>query len=45
MNLFFEINTRVWLKQLSTRYDRSVTLANIPEAEFQQLEKLGFQAV
>jgi glycosidase len=45
MNLIFEINTRVWLKQLSARYDRSMTLANIPDAEYQQLKKLGFQAV
>jgi len=45
MNLIFEINTRVWLKQLSTRYDRSITLANIPEKEYRNLKKLGFDAV
>lgn len=45
MNLIFEINTRVWLKTLSIRYSESITLADIPEEEYQKLEKLGFQVV
>src|SRR5689334_19585833 len=40
--LLYEINTRVWLKQLSTREGQAVTLANVPESEFAQWQRLGF---
>lgn len=45
MNLIYEINTHVWLKTLSGKYGKNITLANIPEKEIKQLKKLGFHAV
>lgn len=43
--LIYEINTRVWLKQVSAKYGRNITLANIPGEEIKQLKKIGFNAV
>ncbi|MDB6122549.1 MAG: alpha amylase catalytic region [Pedosphaera sp.] len=38
----YEINTRCWLRTLSEEQGRPVTLATVPETEFQQWLKLGF---
>ena len=38
----FQINTRVWLTQLSRQIGRQATLDDIPDAELDQLAKKGF---
>lgn len=43
--LIYEINTWVWLQELSRRYRRPVTLATVPEAEWQAIADLGFDTV
>ncbi len=43
--LLYEINTRCWLRALSNRAGRTITLANIPEAEFARWRELGFTHV
>lgn len=40
--LVFEINTRCWLRELSDRESRAITLANIPGSEFEVWQRLGF---
>jgi hypothetical protein len=40
--LLCEINTRCWLRELSDREGRGVTLANVPDAEFARWRGLGF---
>ena len=40
--LLYEINTRCWLRDLSERHQRDITLATVPAAEFAQWQKLGF---
>jgi len=43
--LIFEINTWTWLNALSRSYNRHVTLASIPAAEYDKLARQGFDAV
>jgi len=38
----YEINTRIWLHELSCQYDRRVTLADVPDAALDSLAGLGF---
>lgn len=40
--LLYEINTRCWLRELSDRHQRAVTLATVPDAEFVRWQQLGF---
>lgn len=40
--LLYQINTRCWLRELSTRLNRPVTLATVPEEEFTFWQKSGF---
>ncbi len=40
--LLYEINTRCWLRELSDRQQKPVTLANIPEEELEGWLRLGF---
>lgn len=40
--LLYEINTRCWLRELSDRNGRSITLASVPESEFQLWKHFGF---
>ncbi|MBO0719330.1 MAG: alpha-amylase [Blastocatellia bacterium] len=40
--LLFQINTRVWLTQLSNNRRRHATLDDIPKAELDRLAELGF---
>ncbi len=35
--LIYEINTCVWLRELSRKYGRAVTLGSVPEAEWEEL--------
>lgn len=41
----YEINTRVWLRELSKKYRISVNLGNIPDEEIIGLKRLNFDAV
>lgn len=38
----FQINTRVWLTELSRQLGRAATLNDIPDAELDRLAKMGF---
>jgi len=40
--LLYQINTRCWLRELSTRLNRPVTLATVPQEEFTFWQKSGF---
>ncbi len=41
----FQINTRVWLTELSKQLGRAATLDDIPDAELDRLAKMGFDWV
>jgi len=43
--LLFQINTRVWLKELSRNLRRPATLDDIPEATLDRLAEMGFDWV
>ncbi len=43
--IIYEINTWVWLNQLSSEYDRPITLANVPAQELEALAAWQFDAV
>src|SRR2546423_793344 len=40
--LLYEINARCWLRDLSAEHHRPITLANVPNSEFEQWYRLGF---
>ena len=44
MNIF-EINTRIWLKEISVKYNKEIKLGNIPSEEILYISKKGFTAV
>jgi glycosidase len=41
----YQINTRVWLTELSRRQGRAATLDDIPDAELDRLAEMGFDWV
>lgn len=41
----YEINTRVWLRELSKKYDKEIKLRDIPEEEIVRLKELGFDCL
>jgi hypothetical protein len=41
----YEINTWVWLQELSLKHNRSVTLSSVPQEEWDYLASFGFDAV
>jgi hypothetical protein len=43
--LIYEINTWVWLGELSRKYQRPVNLATIPDQEWDSIASYGFDAV
>lgn len=43
--LIYEINTWVWLDGLSRREGRTLTLSSLPDAEWDRIAALGFDAV
>ncbi|MHC1725784.1 MAG: hypothetical protein AB9866_07240 [Syntrophobacteraceae bacterium] len=43
--LIYEINTWVWLNELSRRVGRALTLASIPDAEWDNIAALGFDTI
>lgn len=40
--LLYEINTRCWLAELATIHHRPITLADVPQTEFNEWQRLGF---
>ncbi|HVR35858.1 MAG TPA: alpha-amylase family glycosyl hydrolase, partial [Methylomirabilota bacterium] len=40
--LLYEINTRCWLHDLGRQQARPITLANVPDPEFETWRRLGF---
>ena len=40
--LLYEINVRCWLRELSDRHQRAITLATVPGAEFALWQQFGF---
>jgi glycosidase len=43
--LVYEINARVWLRELSLRSGRPVTLSNVPDEELERVARHGFHAL
>jgi len=43
--LIYEINTWVWLGELGSRTGRPLTLASVPDEEWEKIAALGFDAV
>ena len=43
--VIYEINTWVWLNELSQKHNRSVTLATVPPEEWDFLSSFGFDAI
>jgi len=43
--VIYEINTWIWLKELSLKNKKKITLATIPGKDLDELAKLGFDAV
>jgi hypothetical protein len=41
----YEINTWAWLEELSARHKKNITLANVPDAEWDALAKLSFNII
>ena len=41
----YEINTWVWLQELSRKHNRSVTLSAVPKEEWDYLSSFGFDAI
>src|SRR5688572_28703328 len=41
----YEINTWVWVNELSRKHHRHITLANIPATEWDELAELGMDSV
>jgi glycosidase len=43
--LLYEINAWAWLEQLSTQLGRTIDLSGVPDAEWDSLAQLGFDAI
>ena len=43
--LLYQVNTRVWLTELSRQLGRAATLNDIPDAELDRLAEMGFDWV
>jgi glycosidase len=41
----YEINTWTWLEQLSSRLGKNISLAEVPDSEWDNLAKLGFNII
>lgn len=45
ISCIYEINTRIWLRELSGRYRKEIRLDNIPDDEIKRFKELGFDAI
>jgi len=43
--VIYEVNTRIWVRELSSKYRKKITLASIPPAEWDNLTGKGFDAI
>src|ERR1017187_720944 len=43
--LLYEVNTRCWLRALSEKNGSAITLANVPDSELAEWQRLGFTHV
>lgn len=43
--IIYEINTWIWLNELSKKYRKKINLANIPASELDELAGLGFNTI
>jgi hypothetical protein len=43
--LIYENNTWVWLNELSRKADRTITLASVPDEEWDRIASLGFDVI
>jgi hypothetical protein len=43
--LVYEINTRIWLNELSVRANRGLFLDQVPNEELERIARLGFQCI
>ena len=43
--VIYEINTWIWLNELSKKYSKKITLSNIPGNEWDELVRSGFDAI
>ncbi len=41
----YEINARIFIRRMSQKYGRALTLATVPDEEWQELARLGFDLV
>ena len=41
----YELNSRIWLWELSNKYKRRISLANVPDEEILKLKELGFDCL
>lgn len=40
--ILYEVNTRVWLRELSEKAGRTITLVDVPDGEIENWQRLGF---
>src|SRR5437879_1116171 len=43
--LLYEINTRCWLRALTEQHGRPITVADVPDAEFDSWQRSGFSHI
>jgi hypothetical protein len=43
--LILEINTWIWLSELTLRYDQAITLSNVPSEEWDEIQSQGFDHI
>ena len=43
--LLYEVNTRVWLRELSEAAGRRILLEDVPDSEIQRWKALGFSHI
>ena len=41
----YEINTRIWLKDISNKYKIKMNLADVPDEVITSLKEMGFDAI
>ena len=41
----YEINTRIWLKEISNKYNINMDIADLPEEEISNIKEMGFDSI